>query len=66
MTLLRITLATILQRIQLALAPGTRIDRKYHVTIAPKYGMPMTVRRNGQKLESVRPQGSIHDMVDLG
>ena len=65
MTLLRITLAIVLQRFQLSLAPEARIDRKYQVTIAPKYGMPMIVRPRGEVFRRVVPRGTIHDVVDL-
>jgi cytochrome P450 len=65
MTLLRITLAIVLQRFQLSLAPEARIDRKYQVTIAPKYGMPMIVRPKGEVFRRVVPRGAIHDTVDL-
>lgn len=65
MTFLRIALPIILQRFNLALAPGTRIDRTYQVTIAPKYGMPMVVQAKGTRSKPIRPEGTIHDMVAL-
>jgi hypothetical protein len=55
----------VLQRFQLCLAPKARIDRKYQVTIAPKYGMPMILRPRGEVLRPVVPRGTIHDTVDL-
>jgi cytochrome P450 len=65
MTLLRISLAIILQRFHLGLAPGTRIERKYQVTVAPKDGMPMIIYPKGCPVERAIPTGPIHDTVDL-
>jgi cytochrome P450 len=65
MTFLRISLAMILQRYRLSLWPGARIDRKYAVTMSPKYGMPMTVHHQDRQFTREIPCGSIHDMVDL-
>lgn len=65
MTFLRIALAVIAQRFRLALAPGARIERKYRVTVAPKYGMPMIVHPKGRAVPTVAPRGRIHDTVDL-
>jgi cytochrome P450 len=64
-TFLRVALPVILQRVSLSLAPGTRIDRSYRVTIAPKYGMPMRVQANGTTTRPIRPTGTIHDIVEL-
>jgi len=66
MTMLRITLAMILQRYRLSLVPGARIDRKYAVTLSPKYGMPMMVHKQDRQFAKEIPRGNIHEMVDLG
>lgn len=66
MTMLRITLAMILQRYRLSLVPGARIDRKYAVTLSPKYGMPMMVHKQDRQFTKEIPRGNIHEMVDLG
>jgi cytochrome P450 len=65
MTVLRITLAMILQRYRLSLVPGARIDRKYAVTLSPKYGLPMTIHKQDRQFTKEIPRGNIHDMVDL-
>ena len=65
MTMLRITLAMILQRYRLSLVPGARIDRKYAVTLLPKYGMPMMVHKQDRQFTKEIPRGNIHEMVDL-
>jgi cytochrome P450 len=65
MTFLRIALAVILQKFGLSLAPGTKIDRAYQITMAPKDGMPMVLHGAGERIKPVRPQGTIHDMVQL-
>jgi cytochrome P450 len=66
MALMRIAVAMILQRYRLSLASGARIDRKYAVTLSPKYGMPMTVRNQDRQFTREIPRGNIHDLVDLG
>ena len=65
MTMLRITLAMILQRYRLSLAPDARIDRKFAVTLSPKYGMPMTVHKQDRQFTREIPRGNIHETVDL-
>jgi cytochrome P450 len=65
MTVLRITLAMILQRYRLSLVPGARIDRNYAVTLSPKYGMPMMVHKQDRQFTREIPRGDIHEMVDL-
>jgi len=65
MTMLRITLTMILQRYRLSLVPGARIDRKYAVTLSPRYGMPMMVHKQDRQFSKEIPRGNIHDMVDL-
>ena len=65
MTLLRIAVAMIVQRFNLSLASGARIDRSYQVTIAPKFGMPLQLHARGTWVEPVRPCGTIREMVDL-
>jgi len=65
MMVLRIILAMILQRYRLSLAPGARIDRKYAVTLSPKYGMPMMVHKQDGQFTKEIPRGNIHEMVDL-
>jgi cytochrome P450 len=65
MTVLRITLAMILQRYRLSLVPGARIDRKVAITLSPKYGMPMTVHNQDRQFTKQMPRGNIHETVDL-
>ncbi|MCI0482974.1 MAG: cytochrome P450, partial [candidate division NC10 bacterium] len=65
MTMLRITLAMILQRYRLSLVPGATVDRKYAVTLSPKYGMPMMVHKQDRQFSKEVPRGNIHEMVDL-
>jgi len=65
MTMLRITLAMILQRYRLSLVPGATIDRKFAVTMSPKYGMPMTIHNQDRRFTKEIPRGNIHEMVDL-
>ncbi|HEY2882622.1 MAG TPA: cytochrome P450 [Pirellulales bacterium] len=57
--------AMIVQRYRLTLQNGTKIDRSFHVTVAPKYGLPMHVAKQDGQFQYIAAQGNIHDMVDL-
>ncbi len=63
---IKIVLAMLLQRYQLALSPGARIDRRVKITMSPKYGMPMLVAPRGERLQPGAVRGNIREMVELG
>jgi cytochrome P450 len=65
LTTMKIALAVILQRCQLALVPGADISRKTTITLWPKYGMPMVVHGPGEPCGGGRARGDIHEMVEL-
>ncbi len=62
---IKIALAMILQRFQLSLLPGTRIDRKVTITLSPKNGMPVELRSPANGFQFVPVCGNIHEMVQL-
>jgi cytochrome P450 len=64
-SVIKISLAMILQRFRLTVVPGTRIDRLVQVTMRPKYGMPMTVHQQDRRFHAVPVTGNIHEMVRL-
>jgi cytochrome P450 len=66
MMMLKISLAMIVQRYRLTVAPGSRIDRKVTVTLSPKYGVPMRIGPPDRQFAKSEVRGNIHEMVDLG
>lgn len=66
MALMKIALAMVLQRFRLELAPNSIIERKFAVTLSPKFGMPMRIFHQDRKFKRGVPMGNIHEMVDLG
>jgi cytochrome P450 len=64
---LRIILAMVLQRFRLDCLPRPRVDRSGLIVIAPKGGLPMIVRRRGDRSsESVGGvHGNVREMVEL-
>jgi len=63
MQVLRISLAMMLQRFRFTVVPGTRVDRSIHVTMVPRYGMPMLIETNDRRFTASKIEGQIHDMV---
>ncbi len=63
---IKIVLAMLLQRYRFELAPLARIDRRVAITMAPKHGMPMIIRRADTAWRrDGTPRGDIHDIVSL-
>ena len=65
MAVLKISLATLLQRRRFSVVPGTRVDRRVKVTLNPRYGMPMHVHSQDGRFQSAPVSGQICDMVDF-
>ena len=65
MVVMKLTLAMILQRFRLTVVPNSRIDRLVHVTMQPKFGLPMTLHPPDRQFLAVPVTGNIHDMVQL-
>lgn len=65
MTVMKLVLAMMLQRFRVSVLPGSRIDRLVHVTMRPKYGMPMILHRQDGQFSRVSVRGNIHEMVRL-
>ncbi len=62
---LKISLAMMLQKFRFTVVPGARIDRVVRITMNPRYGMPMLLRKNDRRYESSEVRGQIHEMVKL-
>ena len=67
---IKIALAMLLQRFRVERTPGARIDRRVAITMAPKHGLPMRIRKNDgawfaarRRLPAVR--GNLREIVDL-
>ena len=65
--MMRMILPRILRTWRLEMIPGTRIDRRVLVTLSPKGGMPMKIRRQDGCFEkrAAKIRGNVHEMVDL-
>jgi len=65
MSVLKISLAMILQRFRLTVMPGARIDRYVDFSLSPKYGLPMSLHRQDRQFRASPVRGDIHEMVKL-
>lgn len=63
MTVLKASVAMILQRYRFSLVPNSRVDRVVRVTLRPKRGLPMIFAAQDGRFRSVRLRGQIHEMV---
>jgi len=62
---MKVVLAMLLQRFRPALAPGTRIDRRMHISMVPKQGLPMILYPADQRVERTAVHGNIRDHLVL-
>jgi cytochrome P450 len=62
---INLLVAMIVQRYRLSMATGSCVNRTFHVTLAPKQGMPMTVESPNTKFQCVPVTGNIHEIIDL-
>jgi cytochrome P450 len=62
---MKVILAMLLQRFRPALPPGTRIDRRMHISMVPKQGLPMILHPVDRPVERNPVQGNIRDHLVL-
>jgi cytochrome P450 len=64
---MKIVLAMLLQRFQVELVPGARVDRNVKIVLSPKQGLPMRLRPRQQSAgrPPARVRGNVHQMVAL-
>jgi cytochrome P450 len=63
---IKIVLATLLQRFRLELPDGARVDPRVAITMAPRGGLPMTVRDRRAPLRAPgRVRGRVRELVRL-
>jgi len=63
---LKIVLAILLQRFRFELLPGTRIDRFFSITLAPRPGLPLRVHPQDRRFDPAVPElrGNVREMLD--
>lgn len=63
---IKAVLATLLQRWEPCLRPGTRVDRYVNLTLSPKHGLPVGLQSAGSGTMAATPVvGDVHEMVAL-
>lgn len=62
---IKIVLAMLLQRFAFELAPGTRVDRRVTITMAPRHGLPMSLHTPDHTPRPASVRGNIHEMVAM-
>lgn len=62
---IKIVLAMLLQRYKLSFIPGTRVDRRWAITMSPRQGLPMQVQPQDKKYVAGGVRGSVREMVTL-
>lgn len=67
---IKIALAMLLQRFRVERTPGARVDRRVAITMAPKNGLPMRIRRADGAWAAARRSlapvsGNLREIVDL-
>ncbi len=65
MAAMKVALVAILRRFRLSMVAGARIDRSVKVTLAPRFGLPMTVHPPDGGFDAQQIVGNLHEMVDL-
>ena len=62
---IKVVLATLLQRYRPEFIPGTRLDRRVRITMAPLHGLPMIIRQQDRQFKSGVGglRGNVRDMV---
>lgn len=64
-TIIKISLAMILQSFRLSVTPNARVDRWVKLTMSPRRGMSMRLHQQDRQFAAVPVRGNIHQMVDL-
>jgi cytochrome P450 len=65
MLTINLIVAAAVQRFRLAVIPHSRIDRTHLVTMAPRFGLPMSVDRHDGQFQVTPIEGNINELVDL-
>ncbi len=65
MTVMKMTVAMILQRFRFSIVPDARIDQTVRVTMWPKHGLPMIFHKQDRRFKAVRVHGNVHGIVKL-
>lgn len=62
---LKIVLALLLQRYQLTIPPGTKIETQMKITLSARHGMPMRITPCSEPFIHGEVNGNIHRLVEL-
>jgi cytochrome P450 len=62
---MKVILAMLLQRFRPALPPNTRIDRRMHISMVPKQGLPMVLHPVEAAVDVHPVQGNVRDHLEL-
>ena len=65
MSVVKVAVAAIVQRMRFGIKPGTRIDRRVAITMTPPGGLPAMLHKQDQQWAGVPVTGKILDMVDF-
>ncbi len=65
MSVVKVAVAAIVQRMRFGIKPGARIDRRVAITMTPPGGLPAMLRKQDQQWAGVPVTGKILDMVDF-
>lgn len=63
---MKVILAMLLQRFRPALPAGTRLDRRMHISMVPKQGLPVVLHGADDAVEPHRVTGNVLDHLELG
>lgn len=64
MTMMKLTLAMVMQRFRMTVQPGARVDRLVRVTMSPRLGLPMTLMPQDRQFQAMPLTGNVAAMVD--
>ncbi len=62
---IKIVLAMLLQSYKAAFIPGTRVDRRWAITMSPRQGLPMHIQAQDKRYNAGGVRGNIREMVRL-
>lgn len=63
--MLKVVVPLITQRFRLTVVPGARIDRKSDITLSPRSGVPVWIRRQDRRFTTSPVEGNIHEILQL-
>lgn len=65
LVMLKVVVPLICQRYRLTVVPGARVDRKSDITLSPRSGIPVWIRRQDHRFTTSPIEGNIHEILQL-